>query len=37
MMVSGFTAAGLVFVGILLGGVGGFIWGTIRERNGKNK
>lgn len=33
----GFTEAGLIFAGIVIGLVGGFIWGTIRERSGKNK
>ena len=33
----GFTIAGFIFLGILIGGVGGFIWGTIRERKGMNK
>lgn len=29
--------AGYVVVGIVIGLVGGFIWGAIRERKGKNK
>lgn len=29
--------AGYVAVGIVIGLVGGFIWGAIRERKGKNK
>ena len=33
----GFTSAGFVFIGIVIGGVIGYIVGTIRERNGKNK
>lgn len=31
------TPAGYVFVGLLVGIIGGFIWGMLRERKGKNK
>ena len=31
------TPAGFVFIGIVIGGIIGYIVGTIRERNGKNK
>lgn len=33
----GFTSAGFVFVGIIIGLIIGFKWGTIRERKGMNK
>lgn len=29
--------AGYVVIGLVVGLIGGFIWGTIRERKGKNK
>lgn len=29
--------AGYVVIGLVVGLVGGFIWGAIRERKGKNK
>lgn len=31
------TLAGYFAVGIVIGTVGGLIWGVIRERKGKNK
>ena len=37
MMTLGFTVAGFVFVGIVIGGVAGYFVGKIRKRNGKSK
>ena len=34
---TGFTSAGLIFIGIVIGLIAGFKWGTIRERKGINK
>lgn len=34
---TGFTSAGLIFIGIVIGLIAGFKWGTIRERKGMNK
>ncbi len=31
------TGAGYLFIGLVVGLIGGFIWGTIRERKGMNK
>lgn len=31
------TTFGILFVGIIIGLAGGFVWGTIRERKGMNK